>query len=128
MESRLWVRTAGALAGVATLLLIGACSSDTPPPAPQHTVEFSATGTAGGTSFGRYVMVGQLGSNQETTFSGLPFTLSLPVGFPPHPKLQVSLVDVPPNSRLSCRITVDGRVVAAQTVSAPGQDAVCAAP
>lgn len=128
MGRRLWVRTAGALAGVATVLLVAACSSDAPPLAPQHVVEFSATGTPGGTAFGRYVMVGQLGSNQETTFSGLPFTLSLPVGFPPQPKLQVSLVDVPPNSRLSCRITVDGRVVVAQTVSAPGQDAVCAAP
>lgn len=123
-----WGRTAGVLAGIATALLLGACSSDTPPPAPQHTVQFSATGTTGGTAFGRYVTVGRLGSTSETTFDGLPFELTTPVGYPPHPKLQVSLVDVPPNSRLSCRITVDGQVVAAQTVSAPGRDAVCAAP
>ncbi|HEY2222456.1 hypothetical protein [Actinomycetospora sp.] len=128
MGRRPGVRTAGALAGAAVVLLIAGCSSDTPPPAPQHTVEFSATGSGGGTAFGRYVLVGQLGSTQETTFSGVPFQLTTPVGFPPAPKLQVSLIGVPPNSRVSCRITVDGRVVAAQTVSAPGQDAVCAAP
>ena len=128
MERRLWVRSAGALAGVVAVLLIGACSSDAPAPAPQHTVEFSATGPSGGTAFGRYVFTGQLGSTSETTFSGLPFDLTLPVGYPPAPKLQVSLVGVPPNSRVSCRITVDGQVVAAQTVTAPGQDAVCAAP
>jgi hypothetical protein len=129
MGRRLWVRTAGALAGVATVLLVGACSSDPPsPPAAQHMVEFSATGSSGGTAFGRYVPVGQLGSTSETTFSGLPFDLALPVGYSPAPKMQVSLVGVPPNSRVSCRITVDGQVVAAQTVSAPGQDAVCAAP
>ena len=128
MGRRQWVRTAGALLGVAAVLLAAACSSDPPPPAPQHTVEFSATGSPGGTAFGRYVPVGYLGSTSETTFSGVPFDLTLPVGYSPAPKLQVSLVGVPPNSRVSCRITVDGRVVAAQTVSAPGQDAVCAAP
>jgi hypothetical protein len=127
MGRRAWVRTAGALAGVATVLVVGACSSDPPPPAPQHTVEFSATGTAGGTAFGRYVPVGYLGSTSETTFSGVPFDLTLPVGYSPQPKMQVSLVGVPPNSRLTCRITVDGRVVASQTVTAPGADAVCAA-
>ena len=108
--------------------MLWACSSDPPPPAPQHTLQFTATSSAGGTAFGRYVTVGQLGSNQETTFSGLPFDLTLPVGYPPQPKMQVSLVDVPPNSTLTCRIAVDGRVVASQTVSVPGQDAVCAAP
>ena len=128
MGRRQWVRSAAALVGAVTISLIGACSSDTPPPAPQHMVEFSATGPSGGTAFGRYVMVGQLGSTQQITFSGLPFRLSQPVGYPPQPKLQVSLVGVPANSRVSCRITVDGQVVAAQTVTAPGQDAVCAAP
>lgn len=126
MGRRKWVRTAGALVGVAAVLGVGACSSDSPPPGPQHIVEFSATGTAGGTAFGRYAPVGQLGSTSETTFNGLPFDLTLPLGYTPAPKLQVSLVGVPPNSRVSCRITVDGRVVASQTVSAPGQDAVCA--
>ncbi len=128
MGRRRWVRTAGAVLGVAAALLVGACSSDPPPPAPQHTLQFTATSSAGGTAFGRYVTVGQLGSNQETTFSGVPFDLTLPVGYPPQPKMQVSLVDVPPNSRLTCRIAVDGRVVASQTVSVPGQDAICAAP
>ena len=128
MGRRQWVRTAAAVVGGVTVLLVGACSSDSPPPAPQHLVEFSATGPSGGTAFGRYVMVGQLGSNQEITFSGLPFQLSLPVGFEPQPKMQVSLVGVPPNSRVSCKITVDHQVIAAQTVTAPGQDAVCASP
>jgi hypothetical protein len=128
MGRRRWVRTAGALVAAAVALLAAACSSEEPPPAPQHLVQFTATGSAGGTAFGRYVMVGQLGSNQEITFSGLPFDLSLPVGYPPAPKMQVSLVNVPPNSRITCRIAVDGKVVATQTQSAPGQDVVCAAP
>jgi hypothetical protein len=129
MGRRLWVRTAAAIAGAATVLLAGACSSEPEsPPAPQHLVEFSATGPSGGTAFGRYVMVGQLGSNQDVTFSGLPYQLSLPVGFEPAPKMQVSLVGVPPNSRVSCKITVDHQVIAAATATAPGQDAICAAP
>ncbi len=128
MGRRRWVRTAGALLGVAAALLVGACSSDQPPPAPQHMVHFTATSSAGGTAFGRYVTVGKLGSNQETTFRGLPFDLTFPVGYPPEPKMQVSLVDVPPNSRLTCQVAVDGQVIASQTVSVPGQDAICAAP
>lgn len=128
MGRRRWVRTAGALVAAVVALLAAGCSSDEPPPAPQHMVHFTATGSSGGTAFGRYVMVGQLGSNQEITFSGLPFDLSLPVGYTPQPKMQVSLVNVPPNSQITCRIAVDGKVVATQTQSAPGQDAVCAAP
>jgi hypothetical protein len=128
MGRRRWLRTAGAIVAAAVALTAAACSSEEPPPAPQHLVQFTATGSAGGTAFGRYVMVGQLGSNEEITFSGLPFDLSLPVGYTPHPKMQVSLVNVPPNSRITCRIAVDGTVVATQTQSAPGQDAVCAAP
>lgn len=128
MSRRGWVRTAAAIAGTAVVLAAAACSSDPPPPYEQHTIEFNATSSAGGTAFGRYVPVGPLGSNQEVTFAALPFDMSMPVGYTPQPKMQVSLVGVPPNSRLTCRISVDGRVVAAQTVSAPGQDAVCAAP
>jgi hypothetical protein len=128
MGRRRWVRTAGAVVAAVVALLAAACSSEQPPPAQQHMVQFTATGSAGGTAFGRYVMVGQLGSNQEITFTGLPFDLTLPVGYQPAPKMQVSLVNVPPNSQVTCRIAVDGQVVATQTQSAPGQDAVCAAP
>jgi hypothetical protein len=128
MRRKRWVRTAGAVGLVAMALTAAACSSDPPPPGEQHTVEFSATGTAGGTAFGRYVFAGALGGPADSSFTSLPFDLALPVGYTPQPKMQVSLVGIPPNSRVSCRITVDGQVVAAQTVSAPGQDAVCAAP
>jgi hypothetical protein len=128
MRRRGWVRTAGALAAAVVALTAAACSSDPPPPGEQHMLEFTATSSAAGTAFGRYVPVGQLGSNQEITFTALPFDMTMPVGYTPQPKMQVSLVGVPPNSRLTCRIAVDGRVVASQTVSVPGQDAVCAAP
>ncbi|NMO89731.1 hypothetical protein [Actinomycetospora sp. TBRC 11914] len=128
MGRRGWVRTAAAVAGATVALLAAACSSDPPPPGEQHTIQFTATSSAAGTAFGRYVTVGQLGSNQEITFAAVPFDRTMPVGYSPQPKMQVSLVGVPPNSRLTCRISVDGQVVATQTVSAPGQDAVCAAP
>lgn len=128
MGRRGWVRTAGALAAAAMALTAAACSSGTPPPDVHHMIHFTATSSTPGTAFGRYVPVGQLGSNQEITFSALPFDMTMPVGYVPHPKMQVSLIGVPPNSRLTCRIAVDGQVVASQTVTAPGQDAVCAAP
>jgi hypothetical protein len=128
MERRGWARTAGALAAAAIALTAAACSSDPPAPYEQHIIQFTATSSSGGTAFGRYVPVGQLGSNQEVTFAALPFDMTMPVGYTPQPKMQVSLVGVPPNSRLTCRIAVDGRVVVSQTVSVPGQDAVCAAP
>lgn len=128
MGRRGWVRAAGALAAAAIALTAAACSSEAPPPYEQHMIQFTATSSAGGTAFGRYVPVGRLGSNQEITFAALPFDMTMPVGYTPQPKMQVSLVGVPPNSRLTCRIAVDGRVVATQTVSVPGQDAVCAAP
>lgn len=127
MRRRARARTADALVAVAAALLLGACSTEQPPPpAPQHVIEFSATGTAGGTAFGSYVPVGQLGTTADAGFTGLPFRLTVPVGYPPEPKMRVSLVGVPPRSSVSCRITVDGRVVASQTIPAPGPDAICA--
>lgn len=123
-----WIRAAGALLGVTVVLVgAGACSSDPPPPARQYTVGFTVTGTAGGNAFGRYVTNGELGSNEQTNFTGLPYQLTLTVPYPPSPKLQAGVVDVPPGSRLSCRITVDGQTVAAQTITVPGQDVICRA-
>ncbi|WP_026204728.1 hypothetical protein [Actinomycetospora chiangmaiensis] len=123
-----WCRAAGALLGASVVLVgAGACSSDPPPPARQYTVQFSVSGTSGGNVFGRYVTVGQLGSTEETTFAGVPFSERLTVPYPPAPALQASAVGVPPGSRLSCQITVDGQTVAAQTVSVPGQDVICRA-
>ena len=125
-----WSRAAGALLG-ASVVLVGAvaCSSaPPPPPARQYTVQFSVTGTGGGQAFGRYVMVGELGSNQQVNFSGLPYELTLTVPYDPSPKLQAGVVGVPPGSRLSCRIQVDGQTVAAQTITVPGQDVICRSP
>ncbi|MDL5158056.1 hypothetical protein [Actinomycetospora termitidis] len=127
MGRRRWSRTAGAVAGAAMVLVGGAaCSSEPPPPpARQYTVQFSVTGTAGGSAFGRYVTVGELGSNQQVNFSGVPFERTLTVPYTPEPKLQAGLVGVRPGSRISCRITVDGRTVVARTIPAPGQDVIC---
>lgn len=123
-----WKRAAGALLAASVVLVgAGACSSEPPPPARQYTVEYSVTGTAGGNAFGRYVTVGELGSNQQTNFTGLPFAETLTVPYAPAPKLQAGVVGVPPGSRLSCRITVDGQTVASQTISVPGQDVICQA-
>lgn len=128
MKRTRWNRVAGALLGASVVLVgAGACSSEPPPPARQYTIQYSVTGTAGGNAFGRYVTVGELGSNQQVNFTGVPFELTLTVPYPPAPKLQAGLVGVPPGSRLSCRISVDGQVVAAQTISAPGQDIICRA-
>lgn len=123
-------RAAGALLA-ASVVLVGAvaCSSaPPPPPARQYTVSFSVTGTGGGASFGRYVTVGELGSNEQVNFTGLPYEMTLTVPYAPSPKLQAGSVGVPPGSRLSCRIQVDGQTVAAQTITVPGQDVICRAP
>jgi hypothetical protein len=128
MAGTRWSRVAAALLGASVVLVgAGACSSEPPPPARQYTVQFSVTGTAGGNVFGRYVTVGELGSTAETTFSGVPYELTLTTSYPPSPKLQAGAVGVPPGSRLSCRISVDGQTVASQTISVPGQDVICRA-
>ncbi|MEJ2870264.1 hypothetical protein WCD74_21010 [Actinomycetospora sp. OC33-EN08] len=127
MARRRWMRAAAALAGATTVLLAGAaCSSEPPPPpARQYTVQFSVTGTPGGTAFGRWVTIGELGSNRQINFSGVPYERTITVPYPPEPKLQAGLVGVQPNSRISCRITVDGQTIVARTISAPGPDVIC---
>lgn len=114
---------------VVLLVLAAGCSQQpTPPPTRTDVVEFAASGTSGGDAFGRYVMIGDLSSTSLRTFRDLPFSARLFSTPGSTPKMSVSLVDVRPGSEVSCRISVDGRVVAAQTVRAPGQDVLCQAP
>ena len=121
-----WVRLGGALAAV---LLAGVACSQEPqaPPARQRTVELSVSGTPGNV-FGRYILVGALGDNGTRTIQQIPFSTKFTVPYDPSPKIDVSLVGVPPGSRLSCRVVVDGRTVAAQSVTVPGPTAACIAP
>lgn len=118
-------RVTGTLLATAVALLLAGCSQPPPPPTPEDTVAFSATGPAG-EAFGSYTVTGPLASTSMQVFDGLPFsaTTLVPRGTAT-PAMQVSLVGARPGSRLSCRITVNGRVIAASTVQAPGTDARC---
>ncbi|MFC5064382.1 hypothetical protein [Actinomycetospora atypica] len=121
-----WVRAGGALAAV---LLAGVACSQEPqaPPARQRTVELSVSGTPGAV-FGQYTLIGELGQPGSRTIQQVPFSTTFTVPFDPSPKIDVSVVGVRPGSRLSCRVVVDGRTVAAQTVTVPGPNAACIAP
>ena len=61
----------------------GVLERATPPPAPQHLVEFSATGRPGD-GVRPLRDGGPARQHQDVTFSGLPFQLSLPVGLARH--------------------------------------------
>lgn len=113
---------------VATLLIGAAGCSDPPAPAaPLQIVEFSAEG-AGGSAFGTYVMVGDLVANGARTFTDLPFRERISAVGTIAPKMSVSVVGVRPNSRVSCRITLDGRVLVENSGDVPGPDVECRAP
>lgn len=110
------------------MLGLAACSSPPAPSGPLHIVEFSADGPADAAAFGTYVLVGDLLSNGARTFRGLPFSTRLPAPDAVTPKMSVSAVDLPPNSRVTCRITFDGRVLVEKSGDVPGPDVVCIAP
>jgi hypothetical protein len=116
---------ASAAALLALPALLAGCGQEPPPPGPQIVVQFSATGSAPGAVAGRYVVVGDLASNNLQTFRELPFTMQLLAPADLEPKMAVSLVGVPPDSEVSCKITVNGRLVASATAGAPGQTARC---
>ena len=109
------------------LALVAGCSSSQPPPPPSKVVEFSASGS-GSTAYGRYALVGELSSTNLKTFTALPFSQSL-FGSPEDaPKMAVALADARIGSRVSCRITLNGRVLATGSATGPGDTATCVAP
>ena len=118
-----------ALVGLAALLLaLAGCSSRPTPSGPPDIVEFSADGPSSAAAFGTYVLVNGLLSNGARTFRGLPFRARVPVAGVVTPKMSVSAVDLPPNSRVTCRITLNGRLLVEQSGDVPGPDVVCVAP
>lgn len=120
-------RLAGGVALVVLLLTASGCSGSPPFPGPADIVEFSADGTSGA-AFGSYVLVGDLLSTSARSFTGLPFDTRLVAPGVVTPKMSVSVVDLPPNSRVSCRITFNGRVLVENSGDVPGRDVVCIAP
>lgn len=119
-------------AGLALLAvpLLGAvgCSSDpTPPDEPLSYVEFSAEGPAGPAA-GAYVLQGELLGNEARSIDTLPFRRELPAPGDVAPKMRVSVADAPEGSQLTCRITVDGRVLVENSGTVPGPDVECVAP
>jgi hypothetical protein len=117
------------LAALAVLLLGAAgCTSDpAPPEQPLRYVEFSADGPAG-SAVGSYVLQGELLGNEMRSFQSLPFRDQLPAPDEVAPKMRVSVADAPPGSRLTCRITLDGRVLAENSGTVPGPDVDCISP
>lgn len=121
-------RRAG-LAALAVLLLgLTACSSDpAPPDEPLSYVEFSAVGPTG-SAVGSYVIQGELLGNEMRSFESLPFRSELPAPATISPKMRVSVADAEPGSRVTCRITLDGRVLVQRTGTVPGPDVLCIVP
>ncbi|PVZ06889.1 hypothetical protein [Actinomycetospora cinnamomea] len=116
-----------ALAPVAAAVLsLSGCAGPSAPTEPLDMVEFSAEGTDGA-AFGSYVLVGDLLSTSARTFTGLPFSARLPAPGTVSPKMSVSVVDLPPNSRVTCRIALNGRILVENTGDVPGRDVVCTA-
>jgi hypothetical protein len=112
--------------GVVVLALVTGCSSE-PPPGPTKVVEFSATGS-GPAAYGRYAIIGELNSTNLRTFEALPFSQSIITSPDAAPKMSVALADARLGSRVSCRIAVDGRVLATATATGTGQAANCSVP
>jgi len=106
---------------------LAGCTGPPPPAEPLDTVEFAAEGTKGA-AYGSYVLVGDLLSTSARSFTGLPFSARLPAPAAVSPKMSVSVVDVPPNSRVTCRITINGRLLVEESGDVPGRDVVCIAP
>ena len=118
----------GVAASAVLLVALAGCSSDpAPPDDPMSYVEFSASGPAG-PAVGAYVLQGDLLGNEMRSFDVLPFRSELPAPGEISPKMRVSVADAPPGSRLTCRITLDGRVLVEKSVSVPGPDLECIAP
>lgn len=117
------------LAVLAVLLLgLAGCSSDpAPPDEPLSYVEFSAVGPTG-SAVGSFVIQGELLGNEMRSFESLPFRTELPAPAEISPKMRVSVADAPPGSRLTCRITLDGRVLVQRTGTVPGPDVLCIVP
>jgi hypothetical protein len=117
-----------ALATLAALAALAGCAG--PPPAPTEPldmVEFAAEGPEGA-AFGSYVLLGDLVAPSARTFTGLPFSARLPAPGTVSPKMSVSVVDAPPDSRVTCRITLNGEVLVENSGDVPGQDVECVAP
>jgi len=74
------------------------------------------------------VLIGDLLSTSARTFRGLPFSTRVPAPAAVSPKMSVSVVDVPPDSRVTCRITLNGRLLVENSGDVPGRDVVCVAP
>jgi len=117
----------GLVALAVVLLPLAGCAGPPRPTEPLDVVEFSAEGTAGA-AFGSYVLIGDLLSTGARSFTGLPFRTRLPAPATVSPKMSVSVVDLPPGSRVTCRITFDGRVLVENSGDVPGRDVVCIAP
>ena len=120
-------RLAGLASSLIVLLAVGGCAETPTPTGSVDIVEFSAEGTSG-TAFGSYVLVGDLLSTGARSFSGLPFSARVSAPGTISPKMSVSVVDVPPNSRVTCRITLNDEVLVQRTGDVPGRDVVCIAP
>ena len=117
------------VAGLAVLVMaLAGCSSTKQLARPVDVVEFSVDGPTGA-AFGTYVLVGDLLGNGTRSFTGIPFDIRLPAPPPTvEPKMSISVVDVPPNSLVTCRITMNGRLLVQNTAPVPGPNVVCVAP
>lgn len=122
-------RAAALLTALAASAVLTACTSQPPPSGHLPVVEFSAEGPEGAAASGSYTLVGDLPARSATTFDELPFSARVPAA--PStiaPNMTVSVVDVPPGSRVTCRITLDGEVLVERTAEVPGPDVECLAP
>ncbi|WP_433787646.1 hypothetical protein ACQPX6_12540 [Actinomycetospora sp. CA-101289] len=116
-----------AASGVLLVALAGCSSDPAPPDEPLSYLEFAAEGPSGPV-VGAYVLQGELPGNEMRSFDTLPFRDEVPAPGEVAPKMRISVADAPEGSRLTCRISLDGRVLVENTASVPGPDVECVAP